>query len=304
MFIKDVPPLLVSCSDDQLSDGKVTTDIRARWEEDGSFNDVYESISKAYKARGYASINPDNQVFLDAARNFKLGALHHHRGKIEFVATSSSDLSSPAPPPSSDDIDRELALSRAETKRKKGEHVKAAAAAEAAAKAYKEAAEATAQLEAYESAYKRGFKAGSEKQGQLYRDEIAGHRRQCELARSDVLRANDLVRRLQRDLNHAIEHQFEPQDNLLAQKSLRKEQLKVVNLAERVVRDASRAFVRKHFQQWKASRTRHSPPRSPPPMERLEPVLEEQDTCEDYVWTKLEGWSSEEEDGVAVAPEP
>ena len=156
LFIKDVPPLLVSCSDDQLSDGKVTTDIRARWEEDGSFNDVYESISKAYKARGYASINPDNQVFLDAARNFKLGALHHHRGKIEFVATSSSDLSSPAPPPSSDDIDRELALSRAETKRKKGEHVKAAAAAEAAAKAYKEAAEATAQLEAsYERRRKR-----------------------------------------------------------------------------------------------------------------------------------------------------
>ena len=50
-----------------------------------------------------------------------------------------------------------------------------------------------------------------------------------------------------------------------------------------------------------------SPPRPPPPIDTFEPVLEEQSSWEDCVWTKdlgddVESISSEEEDGIQVMP--
>ena len=82
VFVKDLPPLLITCQPQQLGRGAVTTDIRARWE---GAPEVFSSISRATKARGKKAINPNNEVYLDAARTIKLADVTGHLDNLEYV---------------------------------------------------------------------------------------------------------------------------------------------------------------------------------------------------------------------------
>lgn len=116
VFIKDRPNLLITCPRQRLDLGAVTTDIRACWEGEAQ---AFTSISKAVKALGDASINPNNQCFIDAARTIKLGDLVRNLDKIDFVELH----------------DPKLVAARKLLEQKTREHDQAEAAAQAAARA-------------------------------------------------------------------------------------------------------------------------------------------------------------------------